>query len=125
MELRATVATVTALPLNSSLMATLPVVTGAPPEVTAMVRGCEHEPAGKVPAVSVVAVAIGAGAASAGIASAIINPATKSSRRPRRFMPLTCTFRISKKWYAARLRSLEPIVSGLSLIHISVMVLER
>ena len=91
-ELSATVVTVTALPLNSSLMATVPPATGVPPEVTAMVRGCEHVL--RVPAVSVVVVAIGAGAASAGMASAIINPATKSSRRLRRFMPLTRTFQI-------------------------------
>jgi hypothetical protein len=60
-----------------------------------MVRGCEHVL--RVPAVSVVVVAAWAFAAttdSAGMASATINPATKSSRRPRRFMPLTCTFQI-------------------------------
>ena len=78
-------------------MVTVPPVSGLPPEVTAMVRGCEHEFAGKVPAVSVVDVADCAYAAttdSAGMASAIMSPATKSSREPRRFMPLTCTFRI-------------------------------
>ena len=73
-------------------MVTVPEETALPPAVTATVRACEQPLS--VPAVRVVAVAVcacAATAASAGIKSAKINPATSLSRRPRQFLPLTCT----------------------------------
>jgi hypothetical protein len=90
------VANRTALPLNWSLMFTVPEVTGVPLAVTVTVRGCTHPLS--VPAVSVVVVDT---LASAGTASAITNPAINTSREPRQFMPLTCTCSKDQKSSAA------------------------
>jgi hypothetical protein len=87
-ELRATVANSTALPLNWSLIFTVPEVTGDPPAVTVTVRGCTQPLT--VPAVSAVVVDT-PGLASAVAASAITNPANNTSRESRQIMPLTCT----------------------------------
>jgi hypothetical protein len=96
-ELRATLANWTALPLNWSLIVTVPLVTGLPPDMTLTVRGCTQPLS--VPAVSVVVM----DTPSAGTASAITNPATNTSRESRHFMPLTCTCSKDQKSSAARL----------------------
>ena len=105
-EFRATVASRTALPLNSSLMVTVPLVTGVPPAVTLTVRGCVQPL--RVPADNAVAVDTPGGSASAGTASATINPATNTSREPRQFMPLTCTCSKDQNRVPPTCRSPEP-----------------
>jgi len=105
-EFRTTVASRTALPLNSSLMVTVPLVIGVPPAVTLTVRGCVHPL--RVPADNAVAVDTPEDSASAGTASAIINPATNISREPRQFMPLTCTCSKNQNRVPPTLRSTEP-----------------
>ena len=105
-ELRATVANRTGLPLNWSLMVTLPEVTGVPLAATVTVRGCTHPL--RAPAVSVVVEDTPVGNASAGMASAITNPATNTSREARQFMPLTCTCSKDQNRVPPACRSPEP-----------------
>jgi hypothetical protein len=91
-------------------MATVPLVTGCPPAVTAIVKGSEHPL--NVPAVSVVEVATATGAASAGINSAIPDPAINPSRKARRIKPLTSTCSQNQNRLPPVCRSPNLIVSG-------------